>query len=143
MSKVDIIAVAALLCFTHLAAHAAPAQVWSVSVIDLKSEPLGTVTLELTDESTHTCMAGKEWKKARVIDSSFPSLARLFETKGYFPTYTEDGPHAITIQLNPSTLCDGYLFLGGKFTEHEAKGDYFTFNMHGGDKLGTFTAKKQ
>jgi len=134
--------IAALLCFTSLAAHAASDSVWAVNVVGLKGEPLGTLTLELTDESTSTCMAGN-WKKARLVESSFPSLARLFEEKGYFPTYQKDGPAALTIQLYPATVCDAYLFLGGKFTGREAEGDYFTFNMHGGDNLGTFTAKRR
>ena len=69
---------------------AEPGSVWSLNVVGLKGESLGTVTLELTDESASTCMSG-EWKKAHLIQSSFQSPAKQFETKDYFPTYETDG----------------------------------------------------
>ncbi|HSC17666.1 MAG TPA: hypothetical protein VLC74_02020 [Rhizomicrobium sp.] len=122
-------------------AAAAPGSVWSINVVGLKGEPLGTITLELLDEGADTCMSG-EWKKARLMQSSFHSPAQQFETGDYFPTYETHGP-SVTIQLNPPGLCDAYLFLEGKFTEHDGKGDYVGLSLGGTKPLGTFTARRQ
>ena len=142
MSKDRIVFVVALL-FTPIAAQAAPAtgSVWSIKVVGLKHESLGAVTLELTDENARTCMSG-EWKKARLISSSFQSPAKRFETKDYFPTYEING-QTLTIQMNPPGLCDAYLFLSGKFSDREGKGDYDALGLGGAIPLGTFTAKRQ
>ena len=110
-------------------------------MVGLKGEVLGTVTLELSDESARTCMAGA-WKKARIIQSSFQSFSKQFEAKDYFPTYEATG-ETLTIQLNSPNLCDAYLFLSGKFTEREGKGDYFAEGLGGVNPLGTFTAKRR
>lgn len=143
MCQHKLLVVIALLFVAPIAAQAASAEgpVWSISVVGLKGEPLGTITLELTDEKADTCMSG-EWKKARLIQSSFPSLVTEFETKDYFPTYEAKG-HVLTIQLNPPGLCDAYLFLSGHFTERDGKGDYRTFGLGYGNSLDTFTAKRQ
>jgi hypothetical protein len=122
-------------------AASAPGSVWSINVVGLKGESLGTVTLELSDESARTCMFG-EWRKARLIQSSFQSLAKQFETKDYFPTYETNG-QTLTIQLNPPGLCDAYLFLSGTFTERDGKGDYVAEGLGGASPLGTFTAKRR
>jgi len=45
--------------------------------------------------------------------------------------------------LNRPGLCDAYLFLRGKFTEQEGKGDYVGLGLGGEKPLGTFTAKKE
>ena len=92
MSKGGILVIVALSCVAAVAALWASAgnAVWSISVVGLKGEALGTLTLELTNESARTCMSG-DWKKARVIQSSFQPLATQLETKDYFPTYEEDG----------------------------------------------------
>ena len=119
----------------------APGSVWSISIVDLKGKSLGTITLELTDESTHTCMSG-EWKKTRLISSSFQSPEKALESKEYIPTYETEG-QTLTIQLNPPNLCDAYLFLTGKFTERDGKGDYTTYGLGGGIPRGKFTAKRQ
>jgi len=115
--------------------------VWSINVVGLKGEPSGTFTLELTDEGTDTCMSG-EWKKARLIQSSFQVIPNPSDDKGYFPTYEVDG-QTLTIQLNSPGLCDAYLMLSGKFTEREGRGKYFSESLFGGHHLGTFTAKRQ
>jgi|SRR3954471_15543986 hypothetical protein len=143
MSKDRILVIVALLCFSPVAAQAesVTGSVWSISVLGLKGESLGTITLGLTDESARTCMSG-EWKRARLISSSFQSPAKQFETGDYFPTYETKG-QILTIQMNPPGLCDAYLFLKGKFTEHEGKGDYVALGLGGATPLGTFTAKKR
>jgi hypothetical protein len=115
--------------------------VWSINVVGLKGESLGAVTLELTDESARTCMSG-DWRKAHLIQSSFQSPTKQFETKEYFPTYEANG-QVITIQLNPPGLCDAYLFLSGNFSEREGMGDYNASGLGGVTRLGTFTAKRQ
>lgn len=115
--------------------------VWSINVVGLKGELLGTFTLELSDESTDTCMSG-EWKKARLVRSSFPALPNPVDSKSYFPTYESDG-QTLTIQLNSPRLCDAYLMLSGKFTDREGKGEYFSESLGGANHLGTFTAERQ
>jgi hypothetical protein len=142
MSKGGILVVVALLCVAAVATLWASAghAVWSISVVDLKGEPLGSFTLELTDESADTCMGGV-WKKARVVQTSFDPLAERMEAKDYFPTYDADS-EVLTIQLNPPDLCDAYVLLRGKFSGHEASGDYHTWGFGGATPLGTFTAKR-
>jgi hypothetical protein len=139
MSKGGILIVVALLCAAVVAASARD-PVWSISVLGVKGESLGALTLELTDESADTCISG-DWKKARLLQSSFPSLAKLFETKGYFPAYELNGKD-ITIQLNSPGMCDAYRLLTGKISAREGSGDYTSTGMFGGEKLGTFTAKR-
>jgi len=143
MSKQRIFVVIALLFANPLAAQAASATapVWSISVVGLKGEALGTITIQLTDENANTCMSGN-WKKARLISSSFQSPAKQFQTGDYFPTYERKG-HELTVQMNPPGLCDAYLFLSGKFGEREGKGDYTGEGLGGVTPLGTFTAKRQ
>jgi hypothetical protein len=143
MSKDGILVIVALLCVAPVAAHAASARgaIWLIDVVGLKGKSLGTVTLELTDESASTCMSG-DWKKAHLVRSSFQLLAKQLETKKYFPTYEANG-QVLTIQLNPPDLCDAYLLLSGKFSEHEGKGDYNALGLGGVTRLGTFTAKRQ
>ena len=140
MSKGGILIIVALLCATAVAASAGN-PVWSISVFGLKGEPLGDLTLELADESADTCVSGA-WKKARLLQSSFQSLAKLFETKDYFPTYESDG-EVLTIQLNSPRMCDAYLLLTGKFSTRDGSGDYTSTGLGGGELRGTFTAKKQ
>lgn len=131
----------ALSASTGSQVQSANAPVWSISVVGLKGEALGTITLQLMDESANTCMSG-DWKKARLISSSFQSPAKQFETGDYFPTYERKG-HKLTVQMNPPGLCDAYLFLSGKFGEREGKGDYTGEGLGGVTPLGTFTAKRQ
>ena len=120
---------------------ASPGSIWSINVVGLKGEPLGTVKLEFLNENVRTCMEGK-WKRARLVESSFPSIAKLFGTKDDFPTYEENGQN-LRIQLNPPGLCDAYLFLHGRFTEQGGKGDYLALGLGGAKFLGAFTAKRQ
>jgi hypothetical protein len=122
-------------------AASAMRSVWSISVAGLKGESLGAFTLELSDESTGTCMSG-QWKKAHLIRSSFKLLSKLADDKGYFPTYETDG-QTLTIQLNSPGLCDAYVMLSGKFTERAGKGEYFSEGLGGAIHLGTFTAERQ
>ena len=122
-------------------AASATHSVWSINVVGLKGESLGTFTLELLDESTDTCMSG-EWKKARLIQSSFQSLPKRVDDQGYFPTYETNGQN-LTIQLNSPRLCDAYVMLSGKFTEREGRGEYFSESLGGANHLGTFTAERQ
>jgi hypothetical protein len=133
--------VALLLTFIAAPAASAAGPVWSINVFGLKGEALGTVTLELTDEDARTCMSG-EWKKARLVKSSFQSPTKRYETRDYFPTYEADG-QTLTIQMNPQGLCDAYLFFIGKFSDREGKGDYKALGLGGATPLGTFTAKRQ
>jgi hypothetical protein len=115
--------------------------VWSINVVGLKREALGEFTIELSDESTDTCMSG-EWKKARLVKSSFQLLSKRVEDKSYFPTYERDG-QTLTIQLNSPGLCDAYMMLSGKFAERDGKGEYFSESLGGANHLGTFTAERQ
>jgi hypothetical protein len=138
-----MLVIVALLCSTPIVAQAesATGPIWSINVVGLKGEPLGTVTLELTDEGARTCMSG-DWKKARLIQSSFQSPTKQLETKDYFPTYEANG-QTVTIQLNPPGLCDAYLMLSGKFSGNDGNGDYNSLGLGGVRPLGTFTAKRQ
>ena len=142
MSKSGILVVVALLCVAAGSALWASADhpVWSISVVGLKGKASGTFTLELTDEKADTCMSG-DWKKARVVQSSFQPLTKRLEAKDYFPTYEADG-EVLTIQLNSPGLCDAYELLSGKFSGREGRGDYSSEGLFGGTALGTFTAKR-
>jgi hypothetical protein len=122
-------------------AASATRSVWSIDVVGLKGESLGAFTIELSDESTGTCMSG-QWKKARLISSSFQLFSKLVDDKSYFPTYETDG-QTLTIQLNSPRLCDAYVMLSGKFTERDGRGEYFSESLGGANHLGTFTAEKQ
>jgi len=142
VSKSGILVVVALSCVAAVAALWASAghAVWSISVIGLKGEALGTLTLELTGESADTCMGG-DWKKIRVVQTSFQPVAERMEAIDYFPTYEADG-EVLTIQLNRPDICDAYELLSGKFSGREGRGDYSTLGLGGGTRLGTFAAKK-
>jgi hypothetical protein len=122
-------------------AELATRSVWSISVVGLKGESLGAFTLQLSDESTDTCMSG-QWKKARLLQSSFQSLSKRVDDKDSFLTYEIDG-QVLTIQLNSPRLCDAYVMLSGKFSEREGKGEYFSEGLGGANHLGTFTAVRQ
>ncbi len=142
MSKGWMLAVVAVLCVAAGAALWASAgnAVWSISVVGLKGEALGTFTVELTDESAQSCMSG-DWRKVRVVQSTFQPLTTHLESKDYYPSYEADG-EVLTIQLNSPGLCDAYVFLGGTFSGREGRGDYRTMGLDGGEPLGTFTAKR-
>jgi hypothetical protein len=139
MSKGGILIVVALLCAAVVAASARD-PVWSINVTGVKGESLGALTLELTNESARTCLSG-DWKKARLLQSSFQSLAKLFESKGYFPTYELNGAD-LTIQLNSPGMCDAYILLTGKLSARDGSGDYTSEGLGGGELRGTFTAKR-
>lgn len=133
---------------SFLAPAATPRSIWSINIVGLKGEPLGAITMELSGESARTCMSG-EWKKVRVIESSFPSLkdqARIngeqFGIKEIFPTYRTDG-QIVVVQLNPPGLCDAYELLSGQFTERDGRGDYVAMGLRGIIPMGTFSAKRR
>ncbi len=100
---------------------------------------MGTLTIELTDETVKTC-AG-EWKKVRLIQSSFPSFDQQFKTREWWPTYRVFGEET-SVQLNAPGLCDAWRVLNGKFAARDGSGDYTAVGRGGPRPLGTFTAKK-
>lgn len=136
MLKYRIAFIVALWCLTPVAAQAEPSTepVWSIVVVGLKGEPLGRLTLELTDQPAPTCMSG-DWKRARILSSSFHEGTEFlaFEREG----------QVLTIQLNQPGLCDAYSLLSGKFSANEGKGNYTTLSIVAAKPLGTFTAKRR
>jgi hypothetical protein len=143
MPRSAIIFSFALLIGTTLVATAAPSSnpVWLFSLFGVKGEALGEFTLELTGEPADTCVSG-EWKKARVLRNSVQWLADRLEQNDYFPTYIIEGG-SFQVQLNPPGLCDAYTTLSGKISGNEARGEYLSEGMFGGEALGTFRASRQ
>jgi hypothetical protein len=147
----------ALLAFSAIAqppsnqirAQGAPAlgSIWSIAASGLKGEPLGKFRIQFLGESGEWSCGGGRWNKARLLQRSVQSahlakeLAKEFEGPGAFPIYFADGQR-LTIQLKP--MCDGGLFLRGRFSAREGKGDFFETKRGNWEyPLGTFTAIRQ
>jgi hypothetical protein len=92
---------------------------WQLRVMDLKHQAKVEGTVRLTDEpETKSCMAG-HWKIA-VVEAKAVSDDKFFPLTEPLAYKIENG----TLTLGQTRICDGYLFMTGKFGDKTIRGRY-------------------
>jgi hypothetical protein len=110
---------------------------WQVRVMDLKHQVKVEATIRLTEKpETESCMTG-HWKVA-VVE------AKAVSDEEFFPL-TEPLAYEIdkgTITFGRTRMCDGYLFMTGKFGNKTIRGRYHGPGPGYDQKLGYFSLTK-
>jgi hypothetical protein len=130
-----------LLAFAALTALAsrAPAAHPSVSVLDiqifnLKGQLVVSMRVRLTEDPAYSCI-GDGWRRA-VVESKEAKDLNFFPLSDDL-SYKFKGED-LTIGRN--SHCDAYLYLDGRLASQGTEGDYTSFGIRGGEKLGSFKA---
>lgn len=112
---------------------------WKFEASGRRSNSIGALTLELTDEPAKTCSSG-DWHRANFKGGALADFAipAWYTDHQLYPAYEIIG-RRIIVQLN-APICDNYIELHGELLEASAQGTLLSQHMVGGDTLGTFRA---
>ncbi len=111
--------------------------VWDLKIENLEHQVRASATISFSDKPALSCMSGN-WRRV-VVESSKTS------DPGFFPiaeplSFRVDGSR-LTVGRNE--LCDAYLHLQGVLEKSSVQGDYVSFGLGGGKRLGYFSAKQR
>jgi hypothetical protein len=110
---------------------------WQVRVMDLKHQVKAEGTIRLTERpETGSCMGG-HWKVA-VVEAKTVSDDKFFPLNEPLSYEIENGH----ITLGRTRICDGYLFLNGKFGNKTIRGTYRAPGFGRSQQLGYFSLTK-
>ncbi|UPG92185.1 hypothetical protein L2Y96_10585 [Luteibacter aegosomaticola] len=109
---------------------------WILTVENPDHVVVTTLKVEFTDKQARSCMSG-EWKVVKVVSVKTQDKA-FFPSSDHLSYSIED--NQLTIGRNE--LCDAYLWLRGPLGDSSVKGDYYTFGLGSGSKLGYFDLSK-
>jgi hypothetical protein len=139
--KTTLLRASAILLLSGLVAPAWPQDVgglWTLTIEDLQHKVITSATIRLVaDRATSSCMGG-DWK--RVIVSSFKTADPAFFPVSEPLSYSIDGAR-LTIGRNE--ICDQYRHLEGSLHKGIVRGEYVSFGLGGGTRLGYFSARRQ
>ena len=110
---------------------------WQLRVMDLKHQVKVEGTIRLTERpETESCMGG-HWKVA-VVEATTVSDDKFFPLSEPLAYEIETGH----VTLGRTRICDGYLFLNGKFGNKTIRGTYRAPGFGHSQKLGYFSLTK-
>ncbi len=124
-------------CFFLVLATIANAQgidsTWRLHVEDLNHHVKAEATIRLTNDiATESCIGG-EWK--RVIVEAIAGDEKFFPISEPLAYQLEKG----FLTLGRVKVCDGYLFLDGKFTDEKISGGFNAVSIGYKKALGHFS----
>jgi hypothetical protein len=110
---------------------------------DSDRKPLGTFTLELTNEPARTCVSGGGWRRAKPIDSnlSVMPLDVWWRDQNLSPSYQISGRH-LSVLLNGGNICDAYPEVSAELTATGARGYLGEGGIYGGRKYGEVVVER-
>lgn len=126
------------MCFATASSQAqADKNRWQLRILNLQHQVKVEATIRFVPQTaTESCMGG-EWKRV-VVDAATARDERFFPL-GERLAYEIRGNE---ITLGRTAVCDGYLFLSGKWPGSSTKGTYNAIGMGTRKPLGYFTLKK-
>jgi hypothetical protein len=111
--------------------------VWDLKVENLKHKVLASATISFSEKPAKSCMSGN-WRRV-VVESSNASDPSFFPIAEPL-SFSVDGSK-LTVGRNE--VCDAYLHLEGMLEKGSVQGDYVSFGLSGGKRLGYFSAKQR
>src|SRR6266404_3887120 len=119
----------------QLAAHDLSGS-WTLRIENLSHKVITTMTIRFAADQANSCMAGT-WKRVIVADQTSSD-------KHFFPiadplSYEVTGDRIV---IGRNEICDGYLQLVGTVSGVAASGEYASFGIGGGTRLGYFSLTK-
>lgn len=131
------LSLAALASFVPSAWPQAPGGVWDLKVENLEHKVVASATITFSETPASSCMGGT-WKRV-VVESSSASDPRFFPLAEPL-SFSVDGSRII---VGRNEVCDAYLQLQGVLEKGSVQGDYVSFGLGGGTRLGFFSAKQR
>ena len=109
---------------------------WTLRIENLNHKVITTMTIRFSAEEANSCMAGT-WKRVMFADQTSSD-------EHFFPlaeplSYEVIGDHIV---IGRNEVCDAYLQLDGKVGGVAASGEYVSFGLGGGKRLGYFSLTK-
>jgi hypothetical protein len=109
---------------------------WVVHIENLQHKVVTTIRVEFTNDPAESCMGG-DWK--RVIVKSHQTSDKHFFPFAEPLSYQLEGGGIV---IGRNEVCDGYLHLKGNFRDSVVQGEYVSFGLQGGDRLGYFSLSR-
>lgn len=111
--------------------------VWELKIENLEHKVIASAAISFSDKRAPSCMSGN-WKRV-VVESSNASDPSFFPISEPL-SFTVDGSK-LTVGRNE--LCDAYLHLEGVLERGRVQGDYVSFGLGGGKRVGYFSATRR
>jgi hypothetical protein len=119
----------------QLAAHDLSGS-WTLRIENLSHKVITTMTIRFAAEGANSCMAGK-WKRVIVADQT--------SSDDHFFPIADPLSYELTgdrIVIGRNQICDAYLQLDGIVSGVAASGEFVSFGIGGGKRLGYFSLTK-
>lgn len=131
--KIQLIASMFLLCLARAAHSQVADSTWQLIVEDLDHRVKAKATIRFTNEvATESCMGGN-WKRA-IFDAKAGD-EKFFPLSEPLAYQLDKG----LLTLGRVNICDGYLFLDGKFAEEKIIGEFNSVSIGYSKALGKFS----
>jgi hypothetical protein len=125
-----------LLCLATGAHAQVAGSTWQLTVEDLNHIVKAKATIRFTNEvATESCMSGN-WK--RVIVEAKDGDDKFFPLSEPLAYQLDKG----MLTLGRVSVCDGYLFLDGKFTKEKITGGFNSVSIGYSQALGKFSLNR-
>lgn len=111
--------------------------VWDLKVENPQHKVVASATISFSEQPAQSCLSGN-WKRV-VVESSNTSDSSFFPISEPL-SFSVDGSK-LTVGRNE--VCDAYLHLEGVLEKDSVQGDYVSFGLGGGTRLGYFSAKRR